>query len=245
MAKATKDFSQSSSPQVTTPEELRDFLEDAVQKHPEWFYRPFGAMGNAPIIDMLSRIGVLSELDSQGRPSLNKPCLINEVSAPIFIKVVLGIEPSSSSIRAGLFHPVSLQWLLDTYGNPDLHQDILKRCAVGRFELPLFANFMPPDTLRIYVEKHAEVRYNEYHDPYMTGSPEAVVAALRKNPDLLDKTSFPAVKNFYDTACMVHMAGYIAPELREDSKELIELEKILSAYTTPAPPAAPATPAPM
>ena len=197
MAKATKDFPHPSSPQVTTPEELRDFLENAVQNYPEWFCSPFGAIERAPIIGMLGRIGVLIELYIQGRPLLNKPCLINEVSAPIFIKVVLGIDPSSSSICADLFHPASLQWLLDTYGEPELIQDILKGRAPGSNELPLFANFITPDTLRIYAEEHAGVRYNEHRDPYMTGSPEAVVAALHKNPSLLDDTSFPAVQKFF------------------------------------------------
>lgn len=243
MAEATKDFSQFSFPQVTTPEDLRDFLENAVQNHPEWFYRRFGAIKNAPIIDMLGRIGVLIELYGQGRPLLNKPCLINEVSAPIFIKVVLGIEPSSSSICSGLFYPVSLQWLLDTYGKPELLQDILKRRAPRSDELHLFANFITPDTLRIYAEKHAEVRYNEDRDPYMTGSPEAVVAALHKNPSLLDDTSFPAVQKFFNAAWSIYPhSELLTPEA------LTALKKLLSAHTartTHPAPAAPATPAPV
>lgn len=268
MAKATKDFPHPSSPQVTTPEELRDFLENAVQNHPKWFYRPFGAMENAPIIDMLNIAGVFKEIYIFSNPKTTlhfsvsnryfafhtytpggrdmypdyprTPVLISAVSAPILLKVLFGISPSGSSICAGRFSPAGLEWLLDTYGNPDLQQDILKRLAPGSDELHLFANFITPDTLRIYAENHAKVRYNEHCEPYMTGSPEAVVAALHKNPSLLNDTSFPAVQKFFNAASR-RPPYFVASTPRT----LRELEKILSAYTTPATPAAPATPAPM
>ncbi|MBL8640882.1 MAG: hypothetical protein JNL76_02080 [Alphaproteobacteria bacterium] len=279
MAEATQDFSQSSFPQVNTPEELRDFLENAVQNK-TYLYRGLcsDAVSELPIVSLLNNIGVLRELEIFGnlKPEdifgyhtklgfLNNrgkkvffsdpktPVLISDVSAPILIKVLLDLKPFMLPKYPGnpLYPP--LEWLVNTYGKPPLDKGILEKCATESDELCLFANFITPDTLRDYAQNNTVS--GDYKigniQPHITGHPKAVLDALRKNPSLLDETSFPALEKFFDTALTNHNHYFretwdYGREWRDG--ELGDLKKLLSAYTartTHPAPAAPATPAPM
>lgn len=279
MAEATKDFSQSSFPQVNTPEELRDFLENAVQNRTD-LYRGLcsDVVSEFPIVFLLNKIGVLKELEIFGNlkpeaifgddirlqfPKNSRkgglsfdaktPVLISDVSAPILIKVLLDLKPFIWPKYPGnpLYRP--LEWLVNTYGKPPLDKDILEKCATGSDELCLFANFITPDTLRDYAQNNTVS--GDYKiggiPPHITGHPKAVLDALRKNPSLLDETSFPALEKFFDTALTNHNHYFRQTwdygRKWEDGK-LGDLKKLLSAYTaraTQPAPAAPATPAPM
>lgn len=279
MAKATKDFPHPSSPQVTTPEELRDFLENAVQNK-TYLYRGLcsDVVSEFPIVFLLNQIGVLKELEIFGnlKPEaifgyhtrlefLNNrrkngffsdpktPVLISAVSAPILIKVLLDLKPFIWPKYPGnpLYRP--LEWLVNTYGKLPLDKDILEKCATGSDELCLFANFITPETLRDYAQNNTVSRDYKIGpiSPHITGHPKAVLDALRKNPSLLDETSFPALEKFFDTALTNHNDYFRQTwdyEREWWDGELGDLKKLLSAYTaraTQPAPAAPATPAPM
>jgi hypothetical protein len=276
MAKATKDFPQPSSRQVTTPEELRNFLEDAVQNRTD-LYRSLcsNVVSEFPIVFLLNEIGVLKELEIFGNlkpeaifgygtrlrfnrgkndfPSDPKtPVLISAVSAPILIKVLLALKSFILPSYPGnpLYPP--LEWLVNTYGKPPLDKDILEKCATGSDELCLFANFITSETLRDYAQNNTvsgDYKIGSTPPPYITGHPEAVIYALRKNPSLLDETSFPALKQFFDTALANHNyegeAWYWDCTSNYTREELTALEGLLSAHTARTTQPAPAAPAPM